>query len=249
MIVMNGQLMEEPRILVDNGFYFGYGVFETMLVKGEPILLKEHLERLHDGIKQLKIAQVVTYEEVLEATRLLNADGKVLKITVSESNVLFSTRDNPYTTANYERGAKLICANYVKSSRAPSTQIKSLNYLDNYIANRDAKLSGHTDAYFINERNEMTECTTANLFFIRDGKLYTPSLKCGLLNGITRQWILQNWRESEIVEGVYTLSDFLTSEGVFMTNSVFGIMKVVKIDEYVLPDHPIIQRMSQLYNT
>lgn len=246
---MNGQLMEEPRILVDNGFYFGYGVFETMLVKGgKPILLKEHLERLHDGIKQLKIAQVVTYEEVMEALKLLKAEGKVFKITVSESNLLFSTRDNPYTAANYERGAKLICANYVKSSLAPSTQIKSLNYLDNYIANRDAKLSGHTDAYFINERAEMTECTTANLFFIREGKLHTPSVRCGLLNGITRQWILQKWHECEIVEGTYTLSDFLTSEGVFMTNSVFGIMKVVKIDEYVLPDHPFIQKISQLYN-
>jgi para-aminobenzoate synthetase / 4-amino-4-deoxychorismate lyase len=85
----------------------------------------------------------------------------------------------------------------------------------------DARTRGFDDALFLNERGEVTECTIHNVMIAKGGKLVTPPIKCGLLPGVYRRYMLA--AHPEVQEAVITVEDFLSADRIFMFNSVRGL--------------------------
>ncbi|NDL66545.1 aminotransferase class IV [Anaerotalea alkaliphila] len=253
MWIINGRKTDDPKVELDGGYFFGYGAFETLLAEAPPVFLRMHLERLHRALDVLGIGRRVEPWEVEQAVELLSCRGQVLKVAVSEKNTVFSARPNPYRQSDYAQGAVLGPSSVGKNSLSPAVRIKSLNYLENLLENRKAKGQGWSDAFFLNEKGCVTETTTANLFFLQNGKLHTPALENGLLDGTVRRWLLEEGQGNRLPEGLavmegnYGPEAFAASEGVIMTNSVLGVMAVSSWEGRELPRPEVLEAVRRHY--
>lgn len=219
-------IFNEDKALIDSGTFFGRGVFETILIKNKPHFLKEHIERLNDGITKLSLGEHIKSDIVLEKINEYKLDNLALKVVVTEKNIIFSTRELKYKSANYEKGFKVKIANNIRNSKSILTYIKSINYLDNLLEYEKANLEGYNEAIFFNENNWLTEGCTTNIFIVKDNNIYTPSEKCGLLNGIIRKYVIDSFN---VYEKEISKEELLTAEEIFLTNSLVGVIKVSEI--------------------
>lgn len=219
-------IFNEDKALIDSGTFFGRGVFETILIKNKPHFLKEHIERLNDGITKLSLGEHIKSDIVLEKINEYKLDNLALKVVVTEKNIIFSTRELKYKSDNYEKGFKVKIANNIRNSKSILTYIKSINYLDNLLEYEKANLEGYNEAIFLNENNWLTEGCTTNIFIVKDNNIYTPSEKCGLLNGIIRKYVIDNFN---VYEKEISKEELLTAEEIFLTNSLVGVIKVSEI--------------------
>ncbi|PKM52506.1 MAG: 4-amino-4-deoxychorismate lyase [Firmicutes bacterium HGW-Firmicutes-7] len=245
MIIINEHITEEEVIKLDSSFFFGLGVFETILINNsQPIMLKAHLDRLNQGLKLLNIDKYIDEKYTLLQINKLTGENYALKITVSDKNILFSKREIGYKAEDYERGFSLKVSKVRRNPSSPSTYIKSTNYLDNLLEKQRAKDEGFHEVLFLNGIDYITEGSMSNLFFIKDHKLHTPSIECGLLAGVLRSWIIDRY---EVIQGQYTLDEIRKSDGIFLTNSLMGIMKVSDIEGIQVKTCPNIKKFQTDY--
>ena len=247
MIYVNGEIHDNQAIIlsIDQGLLFGYGLFETIRIyNNSPFMLKEHLERLKSSMNILDIdtASLTNIEsEIYSFINTINLSDGVLRLTITKGstkpNIIFTHRPVGYDSDKYNKGFTLKTSTIKRNSTSPLTYIKSLNYMDNIIARKDAQNSGFDDALFINENNFVSECSTSNIFFIKDEIIYTPSLKCGLLNGIVRELLIYSIVKKiniQLIEGEYSIDLLYEADEIFVTNSVIQIMPVVKINNITI---------------
>ena len=226
------------QITLDEGYFFGLAVFETLAVEnGRPCFLKEHLERLQASAKALGISNTVNKEQVLAQMDAWKTDGLpqetldqtawrshgALKIMVSEKNLLFLPRENHYQEADYEKGFRLEYSTVRRNETSPLTFHKTANYGDCILEKRGAGKAGVDERIFLNTRGELAEGTLSNVFFLKEGKMYTPGKECGLLPGVVRRYLLEKEGAKERVIYPEEIPDF---EECFVTNSLMGIMPV-----------------------
>lgn len=133
----------------------------------------------------------------------------------------------------YEQGVGLKMVSVRRNSTAAlPPQIKSLNFLNNILAKREATRAGAFDALMLNNEGAVTEATVSNIFFARGGRLHTPSLACGILAGVTRGVVIQLAAESGIAveEGAFPPATVLEADECFITNTSMEIMPVSEVD-------------------
>ena len=215
-------------IRIDNGLFFGKGVFETILVKEEAIFLEEHIKRLNNSINELNIGEEVEIDYVSDFIRRKNIKNKALKITVTEENLIFSEREIKYQKEHYEKGFIAYFTNVLRNSTSRIVNFKTLNYLENIIEYEICQKEGFNETIFLNEKGFVAEGCTTNVFIIKDNKIFTPKISCGLLPGIIRGWVISNF---EVVEKEITKEELLNSDEIFLTNSLVGIIGVSKLDD------------------
>ena len=249
MTLINGNLSED-KISFDSGFFFGRGVFETILVKEKPILLSEHVQRLNSGLNTIGINKVITEAEVYEGIEKMNCKNCVLKIMVSEKNTIITTREVQYKHSDYEKGFSLGLSQVRRNAYSNLTYVKSFNYVENIIERDKIISKGYNEAIFLNTEGFISEGAVSNIFFIEDGVIFTPKLKCGLLPGIIRNFLIKGLPSIgfEIQEGKFTLHRLMEAEGVFITNSVMGIMKVTKIEDKVINESTVVSEIKRYYD-
>ncbi|MDF2541725.1 MAG: hypothetical protein K0S47_1443 [Herbinix sp.] len=213
---------------LDAGYYYGIGAFETILIKkGKPILIDEHMKRLNSSLLYLHIDKKFTRENVLDFLRIKNQMDGILKITVSEQNIDFSTRENPYTPEVYKTGFQLTICSFLRNETSPLTYHKTLNYAENILARQEARKRNYDEALFLNTKGELCEGSCSNIFFVKGQQLYTPKVSSGLLPGIIRNYICEN---ENAIERSITLDDIKYFDECFITNSILGIMKISNIE-------------------
>jgi branched-chain amino acid aminotransferase len=140
----------------------------------------------------------------------------------------------PYPAHLFQTGASLAIVSVRRNlAAALSPQIKSLNFLNNILAKQEASRSGAFDGLMLNAEGHITECTTSNIFFVKDGCIRTPSVACGILDGITREVVLSLAREQEvpIEEGCYTPDAVIEADECFLSNTTMEIMPVSDVDK------------------
>ena len=245
MIILNSNIIEDNKITLDTGFFFGRGLFETILVKGKPIFLEEHLNRINQGLKKLNINKTITKDYFMDNFHKLKQHNCVLKLVVTEENTLFSTREIPYKKKDYEKGFNLKISSVKRNPESHGVYLKTLNYLDNMIEKETATKEGFNEVIFQNTTGFLAEGSTSNIFFIKNNILYTPSINCGLLNGIIRMWIINNFN---VVEGQFSIEDILHCDGAFITNSLLGIMKINSINNIDVKDNNIAKEIKTYYD-
>lgn len=244
-VLLNNKIVDQKKLKMDTGYFYGYGVFETILIReGLPVLIEQHLERMNKALKKLDIHKEITLDQVEYAIAMLGLYNVALKINVSEANVLYSRRSIAYTQEQYSEGAKLCVSKVYRNPSSPTVNIKSMNYMDNILEMKAARQEGYNDALFLNYRGEVCETAVANIFYLKKDKIYTPLVSCGLLDGVLRQWLMSRY---EVQECLVTLEDLIQSEGVFMTNSLMGIMKVQSIDGVKINENEGIGAITKAY--
>ncbi len=243
--LVNGKIRNLDKMAIDTGYFYGFGVFETILIReGVPMFLGDHLDRLNQSLSQLGINKSVTKEDVDYAISAFRCHNIALKINVSESAVVITTRQVTYTRDHYQEGLKLTISDVLINPTSPLTYMKTMNYMDNIMVLQKAKKSGFHDAIFLNPEGDVCETAIANIFMIKEGCLYTPKTSSGLLEGVVRKWIIENF---DVTVKVLKLDDFKTCDGVFVTNSLLGIMKVSDLDGVQIVEAPLIQKITASY--
>ncbi|HEU0069228.1 MAG TPA: aminotransferase class IV, partial [Nitrospiraceae bacterium] len=133
----------------------------------------------------------------------------------------------------YRTGVNLIVARTKRNlPSALPPQIKATNFLNNILAKREAIAAGAFDSILLNWESYLTECTVSNLFFVQAGRLCTPTLACGLLDGITRNIVLSLAQEAQISvdEGYFGVEAIYKADECFLTNTSMEVMPVTVVD-------------------
>jgi branched-chain amino acid aminotransferase len=169
------------------------------------------------------------------------------------SVVIMAKPLQPPTPQQYQAGVSLIVARTRRNlPTALSPQIKATNFLNNILAKREAIAAGAFDGILLNWESHLTECTVSNLFFVRAGRLCTPALACGLLDGITRDIVLSLARETQIPidEGHFGIEAIHKADECFLTNTTMEVMPVTMVDGHPVGDGapgPLTQQLHRLF--
>jgi 4-amino-4-deoxychorismate lyase len=243
LVIINGEERDDI-LLYDDGLNYGYGLFETILVRSKPVFLYEHCNRLRAGLDLLRIKNTVDERYILNCVENNKINNCILKVILTERNIVISTRPVTYKPEKYLIGYNIKISKVRRNPYSHTVYIKSLNYTDNKIEKEIASSEGFDEVLFLNTRNEVSECSVANIFFLKDGVIKTPALRCGILDGIVRRWVIDNYH---VVEGIYYLEDILTADEVFLTNSVLGLMKVRSLNSTVFGQESIYNAIQENY--
>lgn len=235
----------------DEGYYFGLGAFETIAVEeGKPVFLEEHYQRLLQALQFFELQ--VDFEEIQQKVQdalgeePVKTGRKVLKITISQKNIVVSTRENTYREEDYRQGFTAAYAKIRRNETSPLTYHKTLNYGDCILEKRRAKAQGIQEPVFLNTRGEIAEGAVSNVFFVKDGQIMAPPLSCGMLPGILRQYLYQNY---EIHERIILPGQVPEFQEMFVTNSLLGIMPVRQMEDFVFPSMETGRRLREEYRS
>lgn len=225
----------------DRGLLLGDGLFETIAVfGGKPAWLADHLDRLLAGAKMLGIPAGRTMIETAVAQTLHATSHRhgILRITLTrgagvrglaadgaEPSLLVAV--GPWTKGMLFSPAKLVTSTIRRNETSPASRLKTLSYIDNILAAREAAAAGCDDALFLNTKGEVAATTIANIFILRNGRLLTPPERAGILPGIARKKLLA---ASGADEREIAPAEMLDAEAVFLTNSLRLIRPVHVLD-------------------
>lgn len=254
----------------DHGFLYGDGIFETMRAyDGVIFMFDEHLTRLYrsasfiglDIKRSISDIKIAIYE-TLSVNSLLNA---YVRLSISRGYgpigidpdlckentfVIIANDFKSYPNSYYLEGIDMIVSSVRRNSaEALNPKIKSLNFLNNILAKIEAKKMQAMEALMLNMDGFIAEGTISNIFFVRDEVLYTPSLSCAILDGITRGVVIDLAIKNGIrlVEGQFTVEELFSASEVFITNSSMELMPVKKVNDKKYPAGKICNLLHKKY--
>lgn len=241
--IVDGQLVEQSAWslrLTGPGAAYGAGAFETIRFRRrQPRCFPEHLARLRRACQALGIAMEGGDEEWLQQAKTLfsatGVDEGVFKILVTldaeRTRTALFLRNDRLPEPSIE-GCRALVSDVVKSSQALTSRYKTLNYLENWLQLEEARRRGYDESLFRNERGALTEGCGSNLFFAANGALKTPSLDCGLLDGVTRGEVVELAEAMglRVEEGRFALEELAEASEAFLTNSGVGIQWIREIE-------------------
>lgn len=260
----------EAKVSVyDHGFLYGDGVYETMRAyEGVVFMLEQHMERLFRSAQLIRLNIpsegfiISAVQETLRANGLAEA---YIRITFSRGKgaigldpalcprptcVVIAEAFRRYSEAWYREGVKMVLAATRRNAAgAVNPRIKSLNFLNNILAKIEAKDRGALEAVMLNGSGHVAEGTISNVFFVKRGRLCTPSLDAGILDGITRQLVIDLATRNgvKVDEGLFLTDELLAAEEVFFTNTTSEIMPVSAIDSTVFAVGDMTRFLHRLY--
>ena len=240
------------KIELDQGYQFGLGAFETIALEhGRPVFLRRHLNRMEKASDFLKLGSLeaygITCEGILDYLTGIAEEEKqhgALKVMLSEKNVLFQIRANPYREEQYRQGFVMDFSEIRRNETSLLVGYKTMNYGDCILAKRAAAEAGMDERIFWNTRGEIAEGTVSNIFFVRNGRLETPETDCGLLPGIMREYLCET---EEVLETVIYPDMVGGFEECFATNSLMGIMPVKRLGNVTFPQSDRTMKLRAKY--
>lgn len=243
---------EQARVSVyDHGLLYGDGVFEGIRAyNGRVFRLDEHLERLYASARSVAIEVPVALEEmrtlVLETLRRNGLKDSYIRLMVTRgvgdlgldprkcdkaSIIVITDKIKLYPAEAYEGGLRIIIASTRKNSPdTVSPRIKSMNYLNNILAKIEAIGAGVAESLMLDKNGFLTECTSENIFLVKNRVLYTPTSVVGILEGITRSAVMELAERAgiEVQMAFLTPHDLYTADESFVTGTGAEILPVVE---------------------
>ena len=276
-IYINNSLTPESEAKIsifDHGFLYGDGIFETMRAyNGTVFMIEEHIQRLFrsasligldikrdkDSIRSA-VYETITKNSLKDAyirvtvSRGAGPIGLAPELCKEPTFIIIVEEFRKYPKSYYNNGIKTMIAETKRNLKeAINPQIKSLNFLNNILAKIEAKKKNAYEALMLNAQGYLAEGTISNLFFIlsQDNKavLCTPSVDCGILDGITRNIVLELAQKNGIKtkEGRFKKKDIYSASEVFITNTTMEIMPVCKVDEVSYRTGTISKLLHEAY--
>ena len=261
-IYINGKYYskEDAKISVyDHGLLYGDGVFEGMRTySGKVFKLEQHIDRLYESARAILLNIPISKNDLIDAVihtvKLSGLADSYIRLVVTRGAGSLGLDPNRtsdpqviiivdlialYDPKYYEEGLKIITASTIRNHPAAlSPRIKSLNYLNNIMAKIEGLQAGCMEAIMLNHKGEVAECTGDNIFIVKNGRLLTPPTDAGILEGITRNAILELAEGLKIPASQETLTrhDLLVADECFLTGSAAEVIPVVSIDSRPIGD-------------
>ncbi len=247
--------MNDAKVSVfDHGLLYGDGVFEGIRAyNGKVFQMEAHMRRVYEGAGAICLKIPIGKEEfgkaiydTLRANNLQNAYIRAVVTrgagylglhpakTANPSVFIITCALSLYPLELYEKGMPIVTASTIRNHpHALSAQVKSLNYLNNIMAQIEATQAGAVEAVMLNHQGYVAECTGDNIFAVRKGELWTPPASAGILEGVTRAVVLELGRRRRIpvCEKNMTRHDLYVSDECFLTGTGAEIMPITHIDQ------------------
>ena len=259
-IYCNGEFVPEAEAKVsifDHGFLYGDGIFEGIRAyHGRVFRLGQHLTRLYESAKsihlQIPLSVAEMEEVVLETLRRNGLCDAYIRLIVSRGKGDLGLDPNKCPQAGiyciadqiklfppimYEQGLEVRTVAVRRNNPdSLNPRIKSLNYLNNILAKIEANLAGVPEAVMLNQEGYVAEGTGDNIFIYRNGVLQTPPVYAGILEGITRNAVLESAKRLGIDarEELFTRHDLYTADECFLTGTAAELIPVVQVDGRII---------------
>lgn len=261
-VYINGKFYdkEEAKVSVyDHGLLYGDGVFEGIRsYAGKVFRLMQHLDRLWYSAKAIWLEIPMSKDEMaraIEETLRLNGiqDGYI-RVVVTRgvgtlgldpnrcSNpqvIIITDKIALYPAELYQKGLEIVTVSTMRNHPAAlSPRVKSLNYLNNILAKIEGLQAGCIEALMLNIKGEVAECTGDNIFLVRNGRVLTPPIEAGILEGITRDAVIELavGLGLDVREIPLTKHDVYIADECFLTGTAAEVVPVVKVDSRTIGD-------------
>ncbi len=265
---LNGRFLplDEAQVSAsDRGFLYGDGLFETIRIHdGRPFLWDWHMIRFMDGSESLGIALPQSTESLLGNVRELicRNDGpeSIVRIALSrgvgqrgygvtgdEQPTLLITQ-HPLPQA-LSKPLSLVTTTARVAVDDPLASVKSSNKLASILAKREATEQRADDGLILNSDGNVTETSSANVFWVENGTLHTPPISDGVLPGVTRRLVIDLAPTlGQAVREESAAPDRLQqAEAVFVTSAATGIRAIAQVDGTALDTHPLVGQLQDTY--
>ncbi len=256
LVYLDGHFVAKDQAVVsvfDHGFLYGDGIYETMRAYGGRFfLLKKHLARLKRSADAISLKLPLPLNKIGDAlNESLNVNdlkdayvrlhisrgpgdiGLDPALCAAPTMVIVAKPFHPYPAAYYELGIKVAI---VKTRRnhplALDPSIKGTNFLNNILAKIESLKAGAYEGIMLNWRGHVAEGTISNIFMVKRGILYTPHMDTGILEGVTRDFVLRLAKRKRIPvrEMAILPRNLIAADECFITNTTMEIMPVTTID-------------------
>ncbi len=261
-VYISGKLYDKEQATVsvyDHGLLYGDGVFEGIRsYSGKVFRLDEHLDRLWNSAKAIWLQIPMTKAEMAQAIKdtlaVNHLTDAYIRVVVTRGAGTLGLDPNRcsdprviiitdlialYPEELYQKGLELVTVSTQRNHPAAlSPRIKSLNYLNNILAKIEGLQAGCIEALMLNHKGEVAECTGDNIFLVRGGRLTTPPLEAGVLEGVTRDAVLELACKAGIPtsESPFTRHDVYIADECFLTGTAAEVIPVVKVDSRMIGD-------------
>jgi len=255
-VYISGKLYdkEDAKVSVyDHGLLYGDGVFEGIRsYAGKVFRLRQHLDRLWDSAKAIWLEIPMTKEEmdtaIYDTLRTNGVEDGYIRVVVTRGEgslgldpnhcsnpqvIIIADRISLYSEAVYREGLEIVTVSTQRNHPAAlSPRVKSLNYLNNILAKIEGLQARCVEALMLNHKGEVAECTGDNIFVARSGKLMTPPVDAGILEGITRDAVIELAKQAgiDVQEVALTKHDVYIADECFLTGTAAEVVPVVKVD-------------------
>jgi len=250
------------------GLMNGWGLFTTVRIfQGEAFAYERHWRRLEKDAARIRLpfpfgsAQVRRQlGELLAANRVVEGTARIYMIynragfwqseePMPQVDLILCTAGLP----EHPEQARLSIAEHGRHAASPLAGVKTISWLNNVWHLAEAKRDGWTEVILLNERGEVAECTSANIFCVKNGQIITPPISSGCLEGVTRSVLIEIAPRSgvEIIEQTLTPGDLFSSEEVFITSTNRALMGVSEIagHRYSIVAGPLVQKLEMSFET
>ncbi|MGZ4959897.1 MAG: aminodeoxychorismate lyase [Methylomonas sp.] len=266
MILLNGERRDCIDV-TDRGLQYGDGLFETIeVVKGKPLFLDRHLNRLANGCRRLLIPvpdMALLAGEALQVSE--GAERAILKLIVTRGSGgrgyrqpphitptrLFSLHPHPNHPAYFQTDG--IVARFCRiglGNNPALAGIKHMNRLEQILARAEWQEDGIQEGLMSDSDGHVVEGTMSNLFMAKDGVLYTPPVTACGIAGIVREIVMELAQRSgmTLLEQQIDRDILLGADEIFVTNSVIGLWPVKQLDQQRFNVGPLTRWLQELFN-
>ncbi len=262
-IWLGGKLVSSAEATIsvfDHAILYGDGVFEGIRIYNGKIFKEaEHIKRIYESAKSIRLEIPMSPEEVSKAmreamqanditkdgyirlvvTRGVGSLGISVKHTACPTVFIIADKIALYPPEVYERGLRCIISSITRNApNSTSPRVKSLNYLNNIMAKLQANDCGADEAIMLTAQGHVSECTGDNIFIIREGKVFTPPTSEGILEGVTRNLVMELARKRglEVFEKSLIRHDLFVAEECFATGTAAEVIPIVEIEHRPVGD-------------
>ncbi|MGC9969821.1 MAG: aminotransferase class IV [Bryobacteraceae bacterium] len=248
-VLHNDQIREATeRVLTPGqvGLLAGWGVFSTLRVAdGVPFAYERHWKRMRRDARALRVPFPSDPEYIRSRVlRLIRANGSAnatLRVAVvrNRGGMWQGPQDRDFDLIalsadpkNWGGGVHLSVRAQARHAACQFRGVKILSWALNLAMLEEAQEAGFDEVILLNERGEVSECTSANLFIAQDGQVWTPPLEAGCLPGVTRELLLEEVRVEGVPAGEKTIfpENLFQADEVFITSTTRGLLPVLSIE-------------------